>query len=84
MKCTTNLELIEHKGKTHIDDNWPDSGSKRDLSMMKSSIVHEPKKKRAAEEDEMKERSKNMDRKIIEKRKKEELEEVLRTKSAEE
>ena len=84
MKFVTNLELIEHKGKNHIDDNWPDSGSKRDVSMVKSSSVHEPKKKRAAEDDEMRERSENMDRKIMEKRKREELEEVLRKKSMEE
>ena len=78
MKFVTNLELIEHQGKTHIDDNWPDSGSKRDVSMVKSSSVHEPKKKRAAENDEMRERSNNMDRKIMEKRKREELKEVLK------
>ena len=28
-----NKELSEHIEKVHIHDNWPESGSKRDLSM---------------------------------------------------
>ena len=65
----TNMLLIAHKEKEHIDDNWPDSGSKRTVSMVKTSSMSEPKKKRTADEDEMRERSNNMDRKILEKRK---------------
>ena len=45
----TNMEVIKHNEKTHIPDNWPDSGSKRDVSMVKTSSVVEPKKKKAAE-----------------------------------
>ena len=79
-----NLELIEHNKNVHIHDTWPDSGSKRDLSMVKTSSVSEPKKKKAAEEQDMIERSNNMDRKILEKRKKEELEEEVRNKELQE
>ena len=64
-----NLELIEHNKNMLIHDTWPDSGSKRDVSMIKTSSVHEPRKKKVAEEEDMLERSKNMDRKILEKRK---------------
>ena len=65
-----NMELIEHNEKVHIHDNWPDSGSKRDVSMVKTSSVSEPKRKKQAEEDDMIERSRNMDMKIEEKKKK--------------
>ena len=80
----TNRELNEHNEKIHIHDNWPDSGSKRDVSMIKTSSVVEPKRKKAAEDEDMIERSKNMDRKIEEKRKKEEAEEMLRKNKLEE
>ena len=71
-----NMELIEHNEKVHIHDNWPDSGSKRDVSMVKTSSVSEPKRKKQAEEDDMIERSRNMDMKIEEKRKREEYEDM--------
>ena len=38
---------LEHNEKLHIHDNWPDSGSKRDMSMIKTSSVLEPKKKKS-------------------------------------
>ena len=77
----TYKELSEHNENIHIHGNWPDSGSKRDLSMVKTSSVYEPKRKKAADEEEMIERSKNMDRKIQEKRKKKkEYEEMLKKK----
>ena len=79
----TKQEVFEHREKSHIHDNWPESGSKRDVSMVKTSSVSEPKKKTAAEEEEMKFRSEQMDRKVLEKRKREELEEMLRKKSLE-
>ena len=79
-----NLELLEHIKNKHIYDTWPDSGSKRDVSMIKTSSIHEPRKKKTAEEEDMHERSRNMDRKILEKRKKEELEEIERQKELEE
>ena len=81
---TTKVELYEHNEKLHIHDTWPDSGSKRDVSLIKTSSVSEPKRKKAAEEDDMIERSRNMDRKIEEKRKKNDLEEMLRKKELEE
>ena len=31
----TKMELNENNEKVHIHDNWPDSGSKRDASMIK-------------------------------------------------
>ena len=80
----TNMECLEHNEKLHIQDNWPDSGSKRDMSLIKTSSISEPKKKKVASEIEMKERSDNMDRKILEKRKKEEMDEILERKSLEE
>ena len=70
IKFQTKIDQLKHNEKAHIHDNWPDSGSKRDISMIKTSSVSEPKKKKAAEEDEMKERSENMDKKILDKRKK--------------
>ena len=81
---TTKVELYEHNEKLHIHDTWPDSGSKRDVSLIKTSSVSEPKRKKAAEEDDMIERSRNMDRKIEEKRKKNDLGEMLRKKELEE
>ena len=48
--------------------------------MVKTSSIHEPKRKKAAEEEDMIERSKNMDKKILEKRKNEDYEEMLRQK----
>ena len=47
----TYRELSEHNENVHIHGNWPDSGSKRDLSMVKTSSVSEPKRKKAAEEE---------------------------------
>ena len=77
-------KLKKHINEQHIHDNWPDSGSKRDMSMIKTSSISEPKKKKTAYDQEMKERSDNMDKKILEKRKKEEMNEILeRTKSEE-
>ena len=84
IKFQTKMELFAHNEKTHIHDNWPDSGSKQDFSMVKTSSVSEPKKKKAAEEEVMMERSNNMDKKILDKRKKEELEEMLRYKEIQE
>ena len=79
-----NQESLEHKEKTHIHDTWPDSGSKRDMSLIKTSSISEPKKKKSASELEMKERSDNMDRKILEKRKKQDMDEILERKLLEE
>ena len=79
-----NLELLEHIKNKHIHDTWPDSGSKRDVSMIKTSSIHEPRKKKTAEEEDMHERSRHMDRKILEKQKKEEVEEIERQKELEE
>ena len=84
IKFKTKQEMFEHRGKNHIYDNWPESGSKRDVSMVKTSSMSEPKKKKLAEEEEMKLRSEQMDRKIIEKIKREELEEMLSKKALEE
>ena len=65
MQFKTNIFLLEHKENKHMDDNWPDSGSKQDVSMVKTYSLSEPKKKQAADEDEMRERSNNMDKKIL-------------------
>ena len=78
------IELFEHNENVHIHDNWPDSGSKRTVSMVKTSSILEPKKKKAAEDSEMKTRSDEMDRKVLEKRKKDELDDVLSKKLIEE
>ena len=48
------MELSEHITKTNIHDNWPDSGSKRDVSLVKTSSMLKPKKKKAVHETEMK------------------------------
>ena len=80
IKFNTNMELSEHITKSHIHDNWPDSGSKRDASLVKTSSMVEPKKKKAAHETEMKERSDMMDKKILEKRKREEINNELEKK----
>ena len=84
LQFKTNLKRLEHNENRHIQDNWPDSGTKRDLSMIKTTSVSEPKKKKTANELEMKERSDNMDRKILEKRKKDEMDEMLEKKILEE
>ena len=78
------MDRLDHNKTKHIHDNWPDSGSKRDLSMIKTSSISEPKKKKTAYELEMKERSDNMDSKILEKRKKDEMEDILNKKLIEE
>ena len=39
------MDLLKHKEINHIHDSWPDSGSKRDSSMIKTSSLLEPKKK---------------------------------------
>ena len=52
--------------------------------MIKTTSVSEPKKKKTANALEMKERSDNMDRKILEKRKKDEMDEMLEKKILEE
>ena len=75
------MDRLDHNKTKHIHDNWPDSGSKRDLSMIKTSSISEPKKKKTAYELEMKERSDNMDSKILEKRKKDEMEDILNKKT---
>ena len=85
IKCNlqfkTNLDRLDHNKTKHIHDNWLDSGSKRDLSMIKTSSISEPKKKKTAYELEMNERSDNMDSKILEKRKKDEMEDILNKKA---
>ena len=88
IKCNlqfkTNLDRLDHNKTKHIHDNWPDSGSKRDLSMIKTSSISEPKKKKTAYELEMKERSDHMDSKILEKKKKDEMEDISNKKLIEE
>ena len=76
----TNKDLTQHNKDNHIPDTWPDSGTKRTVSMVKTSSESEPKRKRPADEEDMKERSDMMDKKILEKRKQEEVQEMLRHK----
>ena len=45
LQFKTNLDRLDHKKTKHINDNWPDSGSKKDLSMIKTSSISKPKKK---------------------------------------
>ena len=52
--------------------------------MVRTSSVAEPKKKKIAEQEEMIERSNIMDKKVLDKRKKEEAEEILQLKEVEE
>ena len=50
-----NTELVKHNVEKHIHDTWPNSCTKRDSSMVKTSSISEPKKKKIAGECERKE-----------------------------
>ena len=74
-----------HKEKSHINDPTEEEmiGFKRDVSLIKTSSISEPSKKKKIlenptinEEIVLKQRSDQMDQKILEKRKKTEAEEV--------
>ena len=53
MEIKNNTELVKHNEEKHIHDTWPNSGTKRDSSMVKISSMSEPKKKKIAGESDM-------------------------------